>query len=855
MMAGEICRDDARRALTRRAELNGIDYVEVEPNLKNLRVFFLGPAPSVESKNVRIEGEPRARPVQLANEPAKLPGRDDRSDDYLLIELEAPGDASTYTLSFVEEAPDGARDADGAPRLRPLTGFDPFYYRCRFSFHAACPSDLDCRKTTACPPATRAVIPIDYVAKDYASLRRLMLDRLALTLPEWKERHVPDLGITLVELLAYVGDHLSYFQDSVATEAYLDTARRRISVRRHARLVDYALHEGCNARAFVCVETSADYSLPARGIFFTTGSSAGLGSGLLSEDDLAVRLPAGSFECFEPVFREELTLHAAHNEIRFYTWGNRECCLPRGATRATLLDPGAGSALASEATHAERQPALALATGDVLIFEEILGPKTGDPADADAEHRHAVRLTSTERRVDPVTGALVLDIEWSEEDALPFPLCVSTLGPAPVCAYLDPVSVARGNVILVDHGRTQPREPLGEPPVTRTPLSCLCEGLASEAGLERDRFNPVLSQRQLTFAEPVAQGVAAARACVQDPRRALPAVTLESQTKRALDGQLESLAWTARPDLLGSGPADRDFVVEVDDDRNAVLRFGNGRQGRAPGSEVPSEFVAEYRVGNGAQGNVGAEAIRHLVTRGRTISGLELRVRNPLSARGGVEPEPCAEAKLKAPRSFAKRLERAITADDYARIAEREFPAAVQRAAGSLRWNGSWYEAMIAVDARGRTEPRRQLLGTVAGRLHAYRRVLHDLVVVPAEQVPILLDLTVCLLRHAERGQVKRALLDVLGSRALPDGGLGFFHPDRLTFGEDVFLSRLIAAARGVPGVEHVHVNRLQRLGDEPNGEIEAGALRLGPNEIARLDNDANAPDNGVLLLTLKGGR
>ena len=70
-------------------------------------------------------------------------------------------------------------------------------------------------------------------------------------MPDWQERHVPDLGVTLVELLAYVGDYLSYYQDAVGTEAYLGTARQRISVRRHARLVDYQLHEGCNARAWV----------------------------------------------------------------------------------------------------------------------------------------------------------------------------------------------------------------------------------------------------------------------------------------------------------------------------------------------------------------------------------------------------------------------------------------------------------------------------------------------------------------------------------------------------------------------------------------------------------------------------
>ena len=36
-------------------------------------------------------------------------------------------------------------------------------------------------------------------------------------------------------VFAYTADYLSYYQDAVATEAYLDTARQRISVRRHVR--------------------------------------------------------------------------------------------------------------------------------------------------------------------------------------------------------------------------------------------------------------------------------------------------------------------------------------------------------------------------------------------------------------------------------------------------------------------------------------------------------------------------------------------------------------------------------------------------------------------------------------------
>ena len=75
-----------------------------------------------------------------------------------------------------------------------------------------------------------------------------MLDRLSLLAPGWTERSTPDVGIALVELLAYVADELSYRQDAVATEAYLQTGAPRTSLRRHARLVDYVVHEGANAR-------------------------------------------------------------------------------------------------------------------------------------------------------------------------------------------------------------------------------------------------------------------------------------------------------------------------------------------------------------------------------------------------------------------------------------------------------------------------------------------------------------------------------------------------------------------------------------------------------------------------------
>jgi hypothetical protein len=81
------------------------------------------------------------------------------------------------------------------------------------------------------------------------------------------------------------------------------------------------------------------------------------------------------------------------------------------------------------------------------------------------------------------------------------------------------------------------------------------------------------------------------------------------------------------------------------------------------------------------------------------------------------------------------------------------------------------------------------------------------------------------------------------------------FHPDALTFGDDVFLSRIVATVQAVPGVESVDVTRLRRLFHADEGEIRTGVLAIRPFEIARLDNDRRFPENGVLSLELGGGR
>ena len=960
-----ICQDDQRRDKVRHSGYNGFDYLEVDLEKQKLTVYLLAKLENPDDltpKHFLIHGGQRGREVRIIKVKVCTPP-DPRIDDCIELTFDKPGDYSTYTLCIVE------LDEDRHPTGRPYPGFDRRYHCLDFSFAVDCHSDLDCRTAEICPVEEREEPEINYLAKDYASFRRLILDRLALIMPDWQDRHVPDLGVTLVELLAYTGDYLSYYQDAVATEAYLDTARRRISVRRHARLVDYRMHEGCNARAWLCitVDNPVVELDPADITFITT--QKGYGSVISYFDDFEELAP-GSFEAFSPLLpgREDenaqyqvqpyhqrwiseplssppkIILRQAHNCLRFYTWGDEECCLPRGATGAWLVDTGAKpkqkkngkdqvdpkQQAVQEKPDQEDNPqdpgprdydwSIALRPGDFLLLEEVLGPQTGVGADADPAHRHVVRLTSVRYEIDPLYktdehpyGAPVVYIAWAPEDALPFPLCLSVPGRPPECEPIGDVSTACGNVILVDHGRPVPEEDLGCVSGDCIPGECLC-GYPGDVHYHPRLFRPQLARQSLLFRQPLPTGdVPASLLLGQDPRLALPAIRLlafadpecdplkstaasepepvvqqtapdkgspdqataasgdpkqQSQTvapdqnENAQDSDLEPIAaerWHAQYDLLDSYAASRHFVAEVDSEGFAHLRFGDGNSGQQPAAH--QRFLASYTTGGGPEGNVGAETITHMVYAQDRPAGIR-SLRNPLPATGGMAAEPIAEVKMFAPQAFRTRLERAILAEDYAAIVLRDFASRVQHASAELHWTGSGYEVLVAVDALGGTEPSAALLNEIKEHLGRYRRIGHDLRVRPAIQAGLVIAMEVCAAPDFLKGHVKAALLDMFGSRVLPNGDPGFFHPDRLIPGQDIYLSELVAAAQKTPGVLSATVTELRRYGDphDPTGAIPdeavaSGILRLGPLEVARLDNNPARPEYGRLTLVMEGGR
>jgi len=430
-----FCSQKNRRALVlQHPTLNGIDYLEVATEGgncgKQLVITLLKPggnlAIGVSQVSITGGASSKAQAKVLS-----VDGPTDAAPRLITIELDHSGDFSTYTLSLTADptTPD------------PPPGIDPQLAKVTFSFKAGCPAIGDCVPDTCCPPDDSPEPDINYLAKDFAGFRQVMLDRMAVLVPDWKETHESDVGIALIEALAYDADHLSYQQDAVGTEAYIGTARSRISLRRHARLVDYKVNEGSNARVWVYMECAKN----ADAVFIPAGTMVfphvyGLPTLVAPQSPQAGMLLRGTLGF---ATMQDASLYKEQNQIIIYTWKDSNCCLAPGATEATL-----------EGKLTTLHP------GSVLIFEEVKGPKTGDSDDANPKNRWAVRLTGVRTTdhlgadlVDPLNGEPITQITWDPNDALPFPLCISSStdgqhGSRP----LNAVSVARGNIIPADHG-------------------------------------------------------------------------------------------------------------------------------------------------------------------------------------------------------------------------------------------------------------------------------------------------------------------------------------------------------------------------------------------------------------------
>jgi hypothetical protein len=721
----------------------------------------------------------------------------------LRLKVPVIGDYSTYLLSV------------------DFAGIDPLLSEIPFKFRPAC-FNLDCAEGERIP-ASPALPDIDYLAKDYDSFKHVLSCAMQSRVPGWVPTSEADLDQVLIDLLAADADELSDLQDRTFNEAYLATARKRVSLARHARLMDYHIHEGQQAHCLLAIETGADARLPAGTGAWTGGDWKHAGSRIF-------------------ISARDVQLRRVLNTLSLYSWGGSVTALDAGATTADIaLPPGLNPA---SAVDANTLAGLLNAPRRALLLQQHINPHTGTPNGRDIRARQHLRLLGDAAPVfDPMAGAAgewCVRVHWEDADALLRRYCFIThCDSAPPN---DRVSLFHGNVVGIVHGRPHRTtfRPPGAPLGAGNPNAFVRTDEAHYAPTRRGVVC-VLPNAPLAYRETPADGIAA--------------------TRSTLDVRVSGFAnpWEEQSDLVESTQAREHYVVETDERRISRVRFGHGENGRA----LPDGAVVTcwYQVGDGIDGNVGSDAIV-----GFNPAALPpgSRIWNPFDAIGGRAPEPVADVLRRVPEAYRARQLRAITLGDYVRRAEAL--EGVAHAHAAYAWTGSWRTVRVAIDPRGRTVLDPTLRARIADWLDAVRLIGEDLEVRPARYVPLDIRVRVCAHPDYWPEHLRNALESEFSDGYTLDGRRGFFHPDEWTFGQALHVSQLIGRALSVPGVGRVlrvSIRRLHGLSgpslstvvvEEPAQPV-LEHLAVRPDEIVQVANDPSRLETGRIAFEILGGR
>ncbi len=750
------------------------------------------------------------------------------------LRVEPVGDYSTYTLELVWDA----------------SRIDPFFSSIGFKFRPGCFTNDCAPQLPGRPPLPNP--GIDYLAKDYDSFRHTLMVAMAERVPGWTHTSEADHDQVLIGLFAAAADELSDFQDRVMAEAYLGTARRRVSVARHARLVDYHVHEGNQASTWLALDVAAGqapFTLEDQELVAWTGTNP-------PQDDAVFfvsrqrRLSAAERQQFDPLL----------NRLRLHTWRGAQPALAAGSTSADLLPL---SGLGSQAEADALRDRVRSGQWRELLIVEQLNPLTGAVPGRNRAKRQLLRLVpgndsdagAAESIFDPVANTWLVRVHWRDEDALRFDYSFTTFCPGPPPRTVEDVSIFYGNLVPVYAG--EPLQAHFYEPGTALPTETERVKHRHYERMDRrgDGRDWVLAQ--LPDEGPLAYLPPRNRAATsgEEPARSTLWVEVE------LPGGARE-TWDEVESLVHSddSPENGDhYMVETDERRASRLRFGNGANGRLlpPGAIVH----AEYQTGGGQAGNIGADQLVHVAPLTGALMGVVTAVMHPFDVTDGRDPERVERVLRNAPEAFRARQLRAVTLADYVKRAEEV--GGVSRAVARYAWTGSWRTVRIAVDPVGFTalgDARSDALWDelrvqVAAHLEAVRLIGEDLELRPPRYVPLEIHVVVCAHPEYWREDLRFVLEQEFSDGWTSDGRRGFFHPDERSFGQALHRSEIEGRIHRVAGVEHVVSITMKRFSAPQPGVAGAEVLEMAFDEIVLVANDPDHLEHGFIRFEVQGGR
>ena len=736
------------------------------------------------------------------------PDPPDPDQAILVLTVSSVGDYSTYALSI------DTRDHGGIH-------FDPVFSEIEFKFRPRCFS-IDCAPEWEPAPSPKANPVIDYMAKDFDSFRHTMISAMMKRVPGWQPTSEADLDQVLLEVFSGAADELSDYQDRVMNEAYLLTARKRVSLARHARLMDYHIHQGNQASTWLVLRFQGVEILEIP----KPSSVAG-------EDPTPLTVWAGSEDMEDSaaiIFTSTVQkrMNVLFNQLGLYTWDGAVPALAAGSTSADIFPIAAdGTQRLDDVTAHTVEELIRSGVITHLLIQERLNPGTGREAGRNRKKRQLLRLLPGERgatiREDPVHDAYFVRVQWEEQDALKSNYCFTVDCPE---GRQENVSSFYGNVLKLVQGRS---------------VNVVFKG----------PDKPLLAENEFHY-QPTENSGTICRLPIGPLAYQETVLGGETPPKSTLNIEVVDSEYPSWEEVISLVHSDNDvetgshFMVETDEDGKSLVRFGNGINGRALPKEA--EIHCSYQVGYGPDGNIGLDKLRYF---DRLRFSEITECWNPFDVTNGKAPEPVAEIIRRAPEAYRHRQLRAITLQDYVHRAEElQF---VSKAAAHYAWTGSWRTVQLAIDPVGTTTFTSEFRHEIARHLNALGLIGEDLEIRPPRFVPLELILSLCIHPDYWIEDIRFLVQQELSEGYTADGRMGFFHPDRWTFGQKLRASEVTGRIQRIEGVDHVISVTMKRWDSPISASSEI--VDTAHNEIIRVRNDPDHMEEGFTFLNIDGGR
>lgn len=281
-----------------------------------------------------------------------------------------------------------------------------------------------------------------------------------------------------------------------------------------------------------------------------------------------------------------------------------------------------------------------------------------------------------------------------------------------------------------------------------------------------------------------------------------------------------NILWEEVDNIFDLEENERGYTAKPDENGLAIITFGNGTFGAIPPANQLIEL--EYRVGGGANTNIGSDDVTEIITSLLDVTGaiVEVNVTNNEPAAGGLEGESIEEARVNIPR-FVRSMDRFVSREDFQTVPSQfvsESAGTIFKSTAVVKY--TWAEHIITIFVLG--EPPDGRLQAPTLPTQALRDAVREFIeertlptvaisVENARLVPVDITATVYYLKNFREDAVRDDVIESLDSFV--------FNNDLREIGDGLRVSDIYAAIDNTLGVDYVNLHSPSAnksvLGDE----------------------------------------